>query len=434
MKSNSNWYLRKVVPDEMLPDFLLRRSAGNAKRTYIISILGLLFLALLWLLDYFRYQNGYFEGGSFYYFSFLHHFVYILFLVPLFIYQKNKKQIITSTYPQSKRLVDLTILILCITLIPSGIFALFERSSLIVYAIFILIFNLVFTFSHQWRLFISLTYFLVITVCIFYTDSDTPQKIALFIGVAGITFPAYTIATFQYNFVAKDFMNENLLKKQKAIIEEQRKKSDELLLNILPEDVAKELKETGTTHARKHEGVTILFTDFKNFSSISQEVSPEVLLKELDYCFRGFDQIILKYNLEKIKTIGDAYLCVGGLAADSKAQAINVINAAMEIQAFLENRKAEKKTKPVFEARLGIHTGDLVSGIVGTTKFAFDVWGESVNIASRIEGAGEVGKINISINTFELIEEHFNCAFRGKLPIKNLGEIEMYFVESRKMS
>ena len=151
----------------------------------------------------------------------------------------------------------------------------------------------------------------------------------------------------------------------------------------------------------------------------------------LDYYFKSFDQIIEKHQLEKIKTIGDAYMCVGGLPEENPNHALNVLKAAVEIQTWLMEEKLEKEKKgvPFFEARIGIHTGPLVAGIVGSKKFAFDVWGDTVNVAARLESGGKAGKINISASTYHLIKDYFTCQFRGKIPIKNWGEVEMYFVE-----
>ena len=220
------------------------------------------------------------------------------------------------------------------------------------------------------------------------------------------------------------------LETKNEIIEEEKKRSDELLLNILPVMVAKELKENGVAKARKYDQATVLFADFKNFSKISEQLSPEELVKELDFYFKTFDKIISKYKLEKIKTIGDAYMCVGGLPEIRTTHAEDIIKAALEIQTALDNLKYEREKKglPFFEARIGIHTGPLIAGVVGSSKFAYDIWGDTVNVAARLESTSEAGKVNISSSTFNIIKEEFDCEFRGKIPVKNKGEIEMYFV------
>ncbi len=250
----------------------------------------------------------------------------------------------------------------------------------------------------------------------------------LFLALAGII-ALICIGVF-VRFLETKKLNTVLATKNK-IIETERKKSDKLLLNILPAIVADELKTNGIAKAKRYENATVFFSDFKNFSSIAKRLSPEVLVKMLDYYFKKFDQIIEKYHLEKIKTIGDAYMCVSGLPKENTEHALDVLRAAMDIQTWLLNEKKakEKLNEPYFEARIGIHTGPLVAGIVGSKKFAFDVWGDTVNIAARLESRGQVGKINISKETYQLVKKDFSCAFRGKIPIKNRGEVEMYFVE-----
>lgn len=224
--------------------------------------------------------------------------------------------------------------------------------------------------------------------------------------------------------------NNKLLSEKNTLIQEEQNRSEGLLLNILPAEVADELKQFGAAQAHKYENVSVLFSDFKNFSRIAEQLSPEQLVSELDYCFKAFDNIIEKYDLEKIKTIGDAYMCAGGLPTPNPENAKLAIEAAFEMQTFLKDWKAEKiaNEEPFFEARIGIHTGPIVAGVVGVKKFAYDIWGDTVNIASRMESSGEVGKINISGTTFALVKEEFDCQHRGKIKAKNKGEIDMYFV------
>ena len=214
-------------------------------------------------------------------------------------------------------------------------------------------------------------------------------------------------------------------------LEREVKKSDELLLNILPAHIAEELKTRGKAKARRHEMVTVFFSDFKGFSLIAQQLTPEVLVAEIDFCFREFDKIMDKYHLEKIKTIGDAYMCAGGISDEAENSAVNVVQAALDIQIFMQDLAARKRkqNKPFFEARIGIHTGPVVSGIVGIKKFAFDIWGDTVNVAARLEDNGEVGKVNISQSTYERVKDHYTCQHRGKITVKHLVDIDMYYVE-----
>ena len=220
--------------------------------------------------------------------------------------------------------------------------------------------------------------------------------------------------------------------RQRNKIQKARKRSDELLLNILPAEVAEELKETGAAKAKSFDMVTVLFTDFKGFTIISEQLTPQDLVAEINYCFSAFDTIVHKYGIEKIKTIGDSYMCAGGLPATNHTHPEDVVKAGIEIRDFMLNHKIERERKGtfVFEVRIGIHTGPVVAGIVGIKKFAYDIWGNTVNLASRMESSGEAGKVNISETTFELVKTKFNCEHRGKISVKNSGEIDMYFVES----
>lgn len=214
----------------------------------------------------------------------------------------------------------------------------------------------------------------------------------------------------------------------------QRERSDELLLNILPEETAEELKSTGKAKAHMVKSATVMFTDIRDFSHFTEKLSTEDLVDELHHCFSAFDEIISRHNIEKIKTIGDSYMAASGIPTENPNHAKDMIEAALEIREFMTNLKAqrEKEGRVPFEMRIGIHTGPLVSGVVGVKKFAYDIWGRTVNIASRMESTGEVGKINISAATYKLIKDEYNCTSRGKIEAKGVGEIEMYFVEGKK--
>jgi len=223
---------------------------------------------------------------------------------------------------------------------------------------------------------------------------------------------------------------ENKVKERTIELEIEKKKSDDLLLNILPEDVANELKETGRTKPRSYEIATVMFTDFENFTSKSENLSPEELVNLIDTCFTKFDSIISKYKMEKIKTIGDSYLCVSGVP-DSKAHnAVNAVSAAIEIIEAIKELRSNGNDDDYFDIRIGIHTGPLVAGVVGDKKFAFDIWGDTVNTASRMEQNSEANKINISRTTYDLVKEKYQCTYRGEKAAKNKGKIEMYFVEN----
>jgi ligand-binding sensor domain-containing protein/class 3 adenylate cyclase len=218
---------------------------------------------------------------------------------------------------------------------------------------------------------------------------------------------------------------------QKNEVERQKERSENLLLNILPEEVAEELKQKGSAEAKHFDEVTVMFTDFKGFTQISEKLSPSELVAEIHTCFIAFDNIITKYNIEKIKTIGDSYMCAGGLPVINKTNATDIVNAALEIQQFMKEHLQQRvnEGKEPFEIRIGINTGPVVAGIVGVKKFAYDIWGNTVNIASRMESSGETGKVNISESTYDLVKAKFKCTYRGKIEAKNKGEIDMYFVE-----
>ena len=219
-----------------------------------------------------------------------------------------------------------------------------------------------------------------------------------------------------------------LLKKTNQKLAIEKKRSDDLLLNILPAEVAEELKEKGSSEAKYFDNVTVLITDFKGFTTIAETMTPQALVGELDTCYKAFDSIISRHNIEKIKTVGDAYLAVAGLPLGDTKHAENIVNAAIEIKHFMVKRH-EQMGNQTFEIRIGVHSGNVVAGIVGIKKFAYDIWGDTVNVAARMEQNSEPGKINISQSTYELVKDKYNCTFRGKILAKNKGEVNMYFVE-----
>ena len=219
-------------------------------------------------------------------------------------------------------------------------------------------------------------------------------------------------------------------------LELERRKTDKLLLNILPQKIANELKETGKVKPVHYESASVLFTDFQGFTQLSEQLSPEELVDELDYCFSYFDLVSEVYNLEKLKTIGDSYMAVAGIPIANATHAIDAVLAALQMQSFLTWRKAEKaqNKQPYWDIRIGIHSGSLLAGVIGRKKFTYDVWGDTVNTASRMESSGVAGGINISQVTFELIKDFFDCQYRGKIAAKNKGYIDMYLVHRLKES
>lgn len=230
---------------------------------------------------------------------------------------------------------------------------------------------------------------------------------------------------------ANSFEELNLLYSE---IEKEKRRSDKLLLNILPIQIAEELKQTGRVKPVYYQSASVLFTDFEDFSKVAELMEPEELVKELDYCFSYFDRVIEKYNLEKLKTIGDSYMCCGGIPRANHTHPLDVIMAALEIQKFmkLRNIQKNKQNKPYWDIRIGIHSGSLLSGVIGKKKFAYDVWGDTVNLASRMESSGVSGQINISQATFELVKDSFEVEYRGKIFAKNMGYVDMYLVKGIK--
>lgn len=232
------------------------------------------------------------------------------------------------------------------------------------------------------------------------------------------------------------YRNYRNQKRLNALLDKAKMQSDQLLHNILPHETAEELKATGRAKAKRFDEVTVMFTDFKDFTQASERMSAEELVDEINFYFSEFDRIISRHNIEKIKIIGDSYMCAGGLPVANNTHAADVVAAAVELQEFMISQQGERKAggRPWFELRIGIHTGPVVAGIVGLKKFAYDIWGDTVNTASRMENAGEPNRVNISGATWEKVKDRFRCTYRGKVHAKHKGLIDMYFVDSPRPS
>lgn len=225
------------------------------------------------------------------------------------------------------------------------------------------------------------------------------------------------------------YRRNKYISKTRKIIDEEKKKSDSLLLNILPRDTADELKLYGKVEAKKYDSVTVLFTDFGGFTKIAENASPEKLVESVDMYFSEFDKIMAKYKLEKIKTIGDAYMCAGGLPQQSDNHAHQMAKAALDILDFVHKSKQMHAVSDLrFDVRIGIHTGPVVAGVVGKDKFSYDIWGDTVNVASRIESSSEPGRINVSESTYELLKNKYSFESRGEIKIKNRSPVKMYYL------
>lgn len=225
------------------------------------------------------------------------------------------------------------------------------------------------------------------------------------------------------------FRRYRFIKSTSDIIAREKARSDTLLRNILPEETAEELKQRGKVSAKRFESVSVLFADFEGFTNHSENMSPEDVVKTIDYYFSEFDRIVESYGLEKIKTMGDCYMCAGGLPFPSEDHALRMVQAAIDFKRFVQNVKSERSSGTTrFDIRIGINTGPVVAGVVGTKKFAYDIWGDTVNIASRMESSSLPGRINLSENTFHLVREQISCEFRGMIQVKSKGMMKMYFV------
>jgi adenylate cyclase len=228
----------------------------------------------------------------------------------------------------------------------------------------------------------------------------------------------------------KRYKLEEIIRERTEALIKEKEKSENLIANILPKITADELKLTGKATSSKFKMVTVLFADIQGFTKIAEQMNPEKLIDELDRFYFQFDSVVDKYNIEKIKTIGDAYMAAGGIPIKNRTNPVEVVLAALQMQQFM---KELKKTKTdIWDLRIGIHTGSVIAGVVGQKKFSYDIWGDTVNTASRMESSGEIGKVNISATTYELVKDFFQCQYRGKMPVKYKGDIEMYFVTGIK--
>jgi class 3 adenylate cyclase len=258
--------------------------------------------------------------------------------------------------------------------------------------------------------------------------SSSPALVIYFMLVILLVWSVYD--QLKYRFARTKFMLEQIINTRTEELIIEKEKTENLLSNVLPKNTADEIMSKGKATKIKYNFVTVLFSDIQGFTKIAEEMNPEVLIDELDKFFFHFDSVVEKYGIEKIKTIGDAYMCAGGIPEKNRTNPVEVILAALEMQLYMERLKASSELAGMkyWDIRIGIHTGTVVAGVVGQKKLSYDIWGDTVNTASRMESSGEAGKINISGTTYEFVREFFVCEHRGKMPVKYKGEIDMYFV------
>jgi class 3 adenylate cyclase len=225
------------------------------------------------------------------------------------------------------------------------------------------------------------------------------------------------------NYSRSDFINNRL-------IQSERLKSEKLLLNVLPESIADELKRSTDTIAESFESITILFADIVGFTKFSSSTSPKELVDLLNQIFSMFDEIVDRYGAEKIKTIGDAYMVAGGLPQRSDNHAEAIACLALDMRETLDQFNINAKQD--FNIRIGIHTGPVVAGVIGIRKFSYDIWGDSVNTASRMESHGISGQIQVTNATYAILKDTFIFEKRGEIEVKGKGKMKTYFLQGRK--
>lgn len=271
---------------------------------------------------------------------------------------------------------------------------------------------------------VALALFVAATGALLLVEQTHPEWIRFYSG------PQERLMDIPRNLLFVQIFTGALVMVLTGNLNQERRKSDRLLLNVLPESIARELKENDRVVPLEYENASVLFTDFVGFTRIAEDLAPQELIGELDGCFRHFDRIARRHKLEKIKTIGDSYMAAGGIPVPNRTHAVDCVLAALEIQRLMADIMARNiaSNRPHWQLRVGINSGSIVAGVIGREKFAYDVWGDTVNTASRLESSGEASQINISQATYEQVKDFFVCEHRGKVAAKSKGEIDMYFV------
>ena len=420
-----------TVPEDISKRLNLKLRIDNGQRIYAISMLALFFFCLFMGLDYIRYTEDKLVSGTIYFYLFLNHLAFLLFIIPVLVIRFNREGFASGQYRYVSLFMYTWTILLGIMLLSMAILSLIDRDSMAMYSVYIIIANFGLILIHSDRLLLNSISFLIIVVAVFLIFNGNLELLVInLMEATGITLVSFVVSTQIFNAYVVEIYSDQLLEEKSAQIEKEKKRGDTLLGNILPKDVARELMASGSVEPRQYKSATVMFIDFKDFVSISQSLTTNELIVKLDYCFKNFDRIAARHRLEKIKTIGDAYFCAGGIPEINDTHATDCVEAALEIMRFLRQWKTEQiaADRPYFEARIGIHTGPVITGVVGETKFAYDVWGDTVNIAARIEAISEPGKINISKTTYDLVKDSYQCEQRETIALKSMGPLEMYYV------
>lgn len=452
--------VRTVVPENFLTDietrfklpFEQKVAYENTNRIQLLFFFAAFFLPLFFLLDYIRYKKGLLnfdiigiaqhtmaEWGNLsiqtkkFWLYFLLHLSHMMFIPLLWVSSTailKRKQIKRHEFDEVIPYVRNYLKVLSIALIPAAILAMYERESLALTMIYSVLINIILVLDHRKSIFWNILGFLLVGTSFMFLYKDPTDKLVEMMELFAIFGIPFIISRTQYGLRIREFEYQNKLNEQNHIIQLEKEKSDELLLNILPLEIARELKDKGYSDAQQFDQVSVLFCDFVNFTGVTEKLSPKQLIGEIHYCFKNFDQIMGRYGLEKIKTIGDAYLAVSGLPKAGSHNVDDVISASKEIVEFISTYKTERDflNGTGWGVRIGISSGPVIAGIVGVKKFAYDIWGDTVNTAARMQQYSEPGRINISKSTYELVKDRYNCEYRGKLQAKNKGLIDMYFL------
>ncbi|MCI5081649.1 MAG: adenylate/guanylate cyclase domain-containing protein [Saprospiraceae bacterium] len=426
------WKFLHIAP-AYREEFQAKIRLSNISSMEILAYMAVFFLCMLMYLDYLRYETGAMDQSKVIFYLFLNHLAFAYHLIPLsFIWLHRRRKLVLKA-SHTDLLINASFVVICITLLIMAVLSYMDRLSLIMYAIFVLVANFMFLVGHRMRILFNVSSLLLVGIVIaFVPEVDYTQQVVFFIEAIGITLPAFFIASFRYNDQIKQFMDEKALQAANQRMEEEQSKNEELLLNILPKNIAEELKLNGAVTPKSYPEVSIMFTDFVDFSRKSESVAPEAIVQKLDFYFSTFDQIMDQFQLEKIKTLGDGYMCIAGIGDQADLACKRMVEAAITIRDFVAAQKVncEQDDQLCFDIRIGIHVGPVVAGVVGKKKFSFDIWSSNVNIASRMENNSDIGSINISEPVYHRIKDDFECTYRGKIPVKGIGMMAQYFVKN----